>query len=410
MIKRVLTTSFYSIVSRFFITATNLFVVFYVSKYLGKMELGNYGIVFFFFILFSVLSSFSLSLFFGKEIAKYERGSREESEILNELILVTIIGILITLILPVIIFLFYKKISFSLIMLSAVAGYFLGIERNLGGILLGRERMPLEAITNFFSFSVIFSSMFFSTEYFNSINKIFFLKIFVLIAVVLLKLWFIRDHFKGLRINLKFRFFKEGKFYWFGGMSNVVLREVDILILSFFIDRSLLGAYFLALRIYFSFGVLSEVITYGLTPFISRTYSGKERRGFKEFNRGVMVIISTMALLSALILFFSREYIISLFAGNLVETSGKYLFYFSFLLFFRFFSFFTGMILTSTEFQKIKFYIISSSSLIMIVSDVMLAPIFQIKGIIFSRSLVEIGIFFAYAYFVRKIFKEYRSV
>ncbi|MEN8154962.1 MAG: MATE family efflux transporter [Acidobacteriota bacterium] len=406
MIRRVLTSSFHSIVSRFFVTATNLFVIYFISKNLGNTELGNYGIVFFFFIFFSS-SSFNQHFLFSKEIAKHKNGSDGESILLNEFITVSLTGIILAIFFPILISLFYKKISFTLLALSAAGGYLLGVERNLGGILLGKEKMPIESFANFVLFSIVTAPMVLHSRIFDSIEKIIILRIIALLIVVLIKIYFMRVNFRGSKITLKLRFFKEGKYYWFTGLSSIIMKEVDVLILSFFIDKSLLGAYFLALRIYFAFGILSEVIAYGLTPFISRTYNGKESRGFKEFNKKVMVVIFFMAALSSVVLFFGREFFVSLFSPDLIQQSGRYLFFFSFLVFFRFFSFFTGIILTSTEFQKIRFYIVSVSSLTMVTLDVILAPFYQIGGVIASRTIVELAMFLVLLYFVRKVFKNY---
>jgi len=408
MIRRIISTSFFSIVSRIFITATNLYIVYFVSRYLGTTALGTYGIVFFFFIFFSSISSFSLNIFFGKEIARYDKGSREESEILNEFVSAAIIGFLPAIILPIIISFFYNKISFSLLVISAVSGYFMGLERNIGGILLGKEKMQKESLANFLSFFIIVSPMVLSGGYFNSIDKIFYLRVFALLIIVLLKLWFIRDYFKGFVFSLKLRFFKEEKYYWFGGMSTVLLREVDVLILSFFIDRSLLGSYFLALRIYYAFGLIAEVVGTSLIPFISRSYKGKEKNGFKDFNKIILLFFFFFAFLFSILLLFSRSWIISSFFSDFLTSSAKYLYYLSFILFFRFFNYSTNVILTSADAQHIRFNIKLLATIIMIGLNIILGSLYGVEGIIATKLIVELFMFFILGYFVKKIITRYK--
>ncbi len=204
------------------------------------------------------------------------------------------------------------------------------------------------------------------------------------------------------------KFFREGKYYWFMGISNILIRQIDVFILSFFISRSLLGSYFLALRIYISFGIIGEVMTMALTPFISRTYRGKEKRSFLEFNRKLLEIFSIVALISAVLLFFSRSLIVSLFSSEYVVSASSYLLFLSFLIFFRFFSYFTGSILTSTEFQNKRFFIIVFSAILMIVLNLITAPLLGIKGVLLSRGIVEIFTFFGYGYFVKEVFRKYK--
>ena len=410
MIKRILSTSFHSITSRFFITATNFFIVFFISKNLVSTELGNYGIVFFFFIFFATTSSMSLYLFFGKEIVRYDKKTREEFNIMSEFVSVSLIGILITIILPVLFSLFYNKIDIYLLILSSVAGYFHGVERNLGGILLGKERMHLESFGSFISFILVVISMVMFGDYFHSIEMIFILRIFAFLIVILIKLWFLRDHFANLRLSLKLKLFKESKYYWFAGLSSVVLREIDILILSFFIDKSLLGGYFLALRIFYAFGILAEVVSSGLTPYISKFYINREEGSFEKFNKYMLMIFMFFAFVFSISLLLSRNFIVAAFSSEFLSDSGKYLFYLSFILFFRFFSFSTGIILISADAQKKRFNIVFTASLIMIVLNIILGSQFKVTGIIISRAATELYMFLAFGYFVKKIISKYNMV
>ncbi len=407
MIKRLLTTSFYSIISRFFITATNFFIVFFVSKNLGLNQLGSYGIVFFFFIFFAVVSNMSSSLFFGKEIARYEKNTREEMNIIGEFVSVSLIGILLALILPLIFSLFYNKIDFTLLIISSVAGYFHGVERNLGGILLGKERMHIESVGNFASFLFVVIPMVIFEGYFLTIKMIFFLRIFAFLVAIFIKFWFLRDHFINIRLSFKLRLFKELKYYWFLGMSGVILKEIDIFILSFFVDKSLLGAYFLALRIFYAFGILAEVVSSGLTPFISRSYADKDNGGFEKFNKYILSVFMFFAFVFSVSLLLSRNLIVEAFSPKYLSDAGIYLFYFSFILFFRIFSFSTGIILTSADAQKIRFKIMFIASLVLTFLNIILGSQFEIAGVIISRGIVELFVFISFGYFVKKISNRY---
>ncbi len=405
MIKSVLTTSFHSILSRFFITVTNFFVVFFVSKNFGMAQLGIYGIVFFFFILFTITSSMSLYLFFGKEIARKKKS--EEFTVINEFISISLFGILLTFILPLLFSLFYNKIDFPLLILSSAAGYFHGIERNLGGIVLGKERMHLESFSTFISFIIVVIPMVFLKNNFSSIEAIFILRIFSLFIGILIKLWFLRESFVNIKFNFKLKFLKESKYYLFLALSNIVLKEIDVLILSFFVDKSFLGAYFLALRIYYAFTILAEVVSSGLTPYISRFYMERKNGKFKKFNNSMLAVSVFFAFVFSISLFISRNLIVSIFSSGYIEGVGKYLFYFSFILFFRFISYSTGIILTSADAQKIRSNIIFIASLMLIVLVFILGSQFMIEGVILSKAITELFIFFSFWYFVKKITKSY---
>ncbi len=409
MLKRILNTSIYSVLSRGFITGTNLFIIYFISRNLNKEALGIYGIVFFFFQFFSAFSSMNLYLFFGKELA-YKRGDKnKESDIFNEFFSATVIGSLVSLPLLSAGLFLYNKINSELLFLSFFSGLLLGMEKNLGGMLLGKEKMNLEFISNFLSFIMIFISIILFPEKFYNIEQIFLLRILILIIIVGFKLFLLRDMIRLKTIKIKLKFFREGKFYWFSSLSNLTIRQIDVLVLSFFIGKVLLGDYFLAVRIYLAFGILAEVISYALTPFISRLFKGKEKKGFKEFSKQVLFIIVFLAFFSSVVLFFSRNLLLSVFnrAGN--GNSSIYLIYFSIFIFFRFITYFTGITLTSTGFQNIRFYINFLSSILIIILDVSLGYFWGVEGVIMARGIVELIMFIGSFYFFFKIIKNHED-
>jgi len=205
------------------------------------------------------------------------------------------------------------------------------------------------------------------------------------------------------------KMFREGKYYWFGALSNVFLREIDVLVLSFFIDKPALGTYFLALRIYFAFSILAEVISFAFTPFISRAYSGKETSSFEKLNRKLFLFFFVAGTVLGLSLIFSRNLILDLFSAGANRMSGRYLFFLSFLLVFRFFSYYTGAILSSTEFQRIRFNISFSASIMMIVLNIVLGSVFKVEGVLISRAVVELFIFIVFLHYVNKIVSRFRG-
>jgi len=406
MIKRILATSSYSFLSRFLITAINLFFVWFISKNLGAENLGVYGIVFFFYQFFASVSSFNLYKFFGKEIAGVTDDREKKNLFFNELFSVTIIGLIIGLIILVITILFYHRLSITLILYVFPAGILLGIERNLSGILLGMEKMKFEFYSNLVSFGIIIVVISAKGHLFFSIKNILILKIVSQLFAVGVKLIPFKNSFSSIRPKLKLNFFHEGKFFWFTGLSNLFLRQADIFILSFFIGKSLLGSYFLAIRIYYFFGLFAEILSFAMTPFISRTFLGKEKHEFKKFNMTLIKIFSVFALIFSLLLYLGRDFIVRIFSSNPGNTSS-YLSILSIFVFFTFLSYITGNILTSTKYQNIRFYISSSSSLLLIVLNLILAPIFSVNGAIIAKGTAEFIVFLAFGIYVLKIFKGY---
>lgn len=406
MFKRIINSSLYSLLSRIFVTSTNLFFIYFISKNMDKSYLGVYAILFFFYQLFGVLSSINLYQFFGKEFAAVRNDSGKIKNLFEEFTKSHIVGFIISLILLFIFLLLYRKISPTLLLLIFPSGILFGIERNLGGVLLGFEKMRAEFISNLLSFNVIIFSVLLKKDLFLTLKSLILLKIFSQLISIYVKLGPLKKDLVWSVKNLKFRFFIEGKFFWLSGMSAILLRQADIFILSFFIGKSLLGSYFLALRIYYFFGMVAEVFSFALTPFISATYSGKEKESFISFNKRLIKIFTLFAIISSLILLFTKDLLISILAKPDPAASG-YLLLFSGLVFFKFISHLTGNILTSIGSQSRKFYIGFSAMLLLISLNMILIPLTGINGALIARSVSEISIFVAFALYVKKIFKNY---
>ncbi len=113
------------------------------------------------------------------------------------------------------------------------------------------------------------------------------------------------------------------------------------------------------------------------------------------------------ALIFSVSLLLSRNLIVAAFSPEFLHDTGKYLFYFSFILIFRFFSFSTGIILTSADAQKTRFNIMFTASIIMIALDIILGSQLQVTGMIISRAVTEIFIFFIFGYYVNRIISRY---
>jgi O-antigen/teichoic acid export membrane protein len=409
MFKRIIKTSFFSLGSRGFLTLTNLIIMYAVSHRLGDHKLGVYSISAFLYYLFSFLTSMELTTYFGKEVAHLRDHLEELKKLYGEIAAVFILGLGFSLVLLAVLFLFYHQISGDILLIAALSGVIFGIEKNLSGVLLGKEKMHFEFIAQVTAFAMVAVPVFFAAHKLG-IAGIYFLRIAASVVTIVMRDRFVRiAGFLGKSVfRLKFHNRREIAFFSASGFAYFIQHHLDLFILSFLISKELEGAYFLALRIYLSFCLLAEMTSFALTPYISRIYRNKEKEGpgkaddFFGFYKKILTAGVLLGAVASVTLFLTRHWLVAFFTRENPEVAAGFLFYFSFFLFFRFVSYYTGNVLTATRFQDSRFYILISSAGLMILLEIVLGIFFSVWGIICTRAIVELFIFIAYLATVKK--------
>ena len=406
MIKRIVKTSFFSVGSRGFLTLTNLIIMYSVSHGLGEEKLGVYSISAFLYYLFSFLTSFELTTYFAKEVAHQRDRIIELKKRVGEISTTFILGIGFSFLVLIGLILFYDKITPSILLISTISGIIFGIEKNMSGVLLGEEKMQFEFISQAVAFVMVAIPVFAAVKKLDIIG-IYILRIGASILTIALRGHFarIKDYIEKKFIGIKHYNWKEIRFFSASGFSYFIQHHFDLFILSFLISKEQEGAYFLALRIYLAFCLLAEMTSFALTPYISRVYRNKESKefSFHDFYKKILLVGIFLGATASVILFFTRDFLVAFFTKENPELASGFLFYFSFFIFFRFVSYYTGNVLTATQYQNIRFYILFSSALLMIGLEISLGTLFSVKGIIYSRAVMELFIFTAYIIAIAKI-------
>ncbi|MFC2155733.1 MATE family efflux transporter [Acidobacteriota bacterium] len=412
MLKRIFSTSFFSIVSRFFSTGTSLLIIFFISKFMDTKSLGRYGIAFFFFQLFIVTSYLGLEVFLGKEVS-YRRGEPGMlRKLFNETLIATLFGSLLSFALMTMFYVFYRKIDLTLFTVVLFAGILYGLERNLGGFLLGKEKVHIDTFYMFLSLLLTAALILLYKDNLD-ITKIFLIRVFSLLAGVIGRFFaLVKDNedFSKQQDFPKWKFsrFKEIKFFWFFTIFTFLERQADIFMLSLFIDEQILGGYFLSLRIYLTVNLLIEVLAQALTPFISRVFRGKEAVDFKTFFKYLFIISLFTGIMLGLLLFFTRDLIIALFNKGLIPNSSSYLAILAFLVPFKVGSYILGSIMSSSQYQKARFYISLFTTLFFVISLTLFVNFYSALGAIYARAIFEVLVYLISLIFVYNFLKKKR--
>jgi O-antigen/teichoic acid export membrane protein len=400
MLKRIIKTSFYSVSSRGILTLINLMIMYFVSHRLGDEKLGIYSISVFLYYLFSFFTSFELTTYFGKEVAHQREQVGELKKLVGEISTTFIIGLGASVLILFFLLFFFHQVDTSILLISTAAGIVFGLEKNLSGILLGNEKMQFEFMSQVVAFVIVAVPVVLVVKRLDILG-IYCLRIAASIVTIVMRGYFadLKTYFAKTYIRFKYYHWREISFFSASGFSYFVQHHFDLFILSFLISKEVEGAYFVALRIYLAFCLLAEMTSFALTPYISRVYRNQESEDmpdFQRFYKKIVVVGIFLGAVASVVLFLTRHMLVNFFSKENPQLSADFLFYFSLFLFFRFVSYYTGNILSSTRHQDIRFYILISSALLMIGLEIVLGHLFSVMGIIYSRAVMELFVFIAY--------------
>jgi len=218
MIKRIIKTSFFSISSRGLLTLTNLIILYSVSHGLGEEKLGIYSISAFLYYLFSFLTSFELTTYFGKEVAHQRDHSEEFKKRLGEISTTFIIGLGLSVLLLICLLFFYDKIDPNILLIATASGIIFGIEKNLSGVLLGKEKMQFEFISQLVAFIMVAVPVFAAVKKLDIVG-VYVLRIFASVLTIAMRGYFVRVkyYFEKRYISIKHYNWKEIRFFSVSG-------------------------------------------------------------------------------------------------------------------------------------------------------------------------------------------------
>ena len=372
MIRRLFIATTFSGLSRFFSTGANMLFVWAVSRHLPAAELGIYGILFFFTTLFSGISPLGYPTFIAREVAH----RREQPELLQEIyreglsafIWGTSLSILVWLILAF----SYSKVPPLPLSLAVWCGVLWGAENLLTWALIGLEENAQNSVWNAVGFGIVAAGIFLPVPWPITLSSLFLLRLFSTLVGVLGRLGFLYIPGMIAAFRLRLDSFKETLFYWLIGWINLSSRQLDVLLLSFFLSDADLGAYFLSLRIFLTVGIVSEVVGVAVIPFASRIYKGRETRSFNWLFTVVLAGSFLGGVRIALGMFLTRGWLLGIFNDGLIPSASPLLAILVWAVPFNMANNLVSSLYNASVFQRERFFI---SLILFIVSTGFLIPL-----------------------------------
>lgn len=197
--------------------------------------------------------------------------------------------------------------------------------------------------------------------------------------------------FKELTVLLPF-----GLHFFLGGLYLMV----DTVILKIFVSNEKLAIYQAGLRILMASSMLLTIINSVFLPRLS-LLKIEDSEFFIETQRLNRIVFFIGAVISVFSLCFSEFIILTLFGPNFLPLQEIFI-YFILIIFLRYCTSVYGILLTISNKQKIRAWIVLVAFLFIIVGDYFLIPEYEIKGSILVLLFAHVFIFLTKTFYTYK--------
>ncbi len=357
MIRRIFQAAGYSGLGRFFSTLGNMLFVLAVSRNLDAAALGVYGLLFFFAQLFSGISPLGHPMYIAREVAHCRDEQGRLAVTLREGGSALLWGSGLSLLLWGVLLMAYGRLPADLLNLAVISGMLWGVEYLLVGILIGMERLAANALWHAVSLLLIVYCLFFQSIFPLTLQALFWIRIAATLVGLMGRLWAMAGLRRLISFSWRLSSYRESSFFWYSGWVFLASRQLDVLVISFFLPESVLGGYFLALRIYLSFGIVAEVLGVALIPFISRAYHDREERSLDWLFRMVMLGNFALGLPVAVAFYLGRSWLIAFFNPLLVADVVPLLACLALAIPFSLGNHLAGAFFSASDYQRERFFI-----------------------------------------------------
>ena len=181
--------------------------------------------------------------------------------------------------------------------------------------------------------------------------------------------------------------------------------NIDTIILKEFVTNSEIGLYQAGMRAMAAATIGLGILNSVLIPKLSSLVDGRKDQLIKLSTKFNLFALILGVLTAVIVNIFSNE-LIYLVYGEKFSTLSDYVIYFSIIIFFRYFSVVYGALLTISNKQKIRTYGVLFTLLFIIVGDLLVIPIYELHGALFTLIAAHIILAAIYFWFA---FKEYKT-
>lgn len=387
----------------FFKLLINVFVIFYIAKMVSISDFGS------FILAFIIASITTLFLDYGFNLKGLVLTSKKKEEINEELSLMIFSKIIITVIIIIFYFLFFMLSNYdattnkviAILALSAIPASFGNFYLNSFKII---NRFEKEAIG--YIIQGVFLLILLGINHFYGSENIIYYSITLLTARVIYMLYGFFVFRKGFLKRVTFDFrksiiaIKTATPFGVHLILGASIIYIDTFILSILSILENVGLYQAGMRIIMASMLIAVIISDAFIPEIAKIFENKSMAS-KKLSKLFEFILLFAGLTLSSIFFYKKTIILLLFSQDyLILESSIVLILFIILL--RYIGIVPGIILTSFGKQIIRARAVAISVISSIILNVILIPIYGIKGAFLASLIAHVILNIIYVYYAHK--------
>ena len=394
---------FFLSTSLFFKLLINVFVIFYIAKMVSISDFGSFSLA------FIIASITTLCLDYGFNLKGLVLTNKKKEEINDELSSMIFSKIIITVIIIVFYFLFFMLSKYdattnkviAILALSAIPASFGNFYLNSFKII---NRFEKEAIG--YIIQGVFLLILLGINHFYGSENIIYYSITLLTARVIYMLYGFFVFRKGFLKRVTFDFrksiiaIKTATPFGVHLILGASIIYIDTFILSILSILENVGLYQAGMRIIMASMIIAVIISDAFIPEIAKIFENKSIAS-KKLSKLFEFILLFAGLTLSSIFFYKKTIILLLFSQDYLILQS-YLVLILFIILLRYIGIVPGIILTSFGKQIIRARAVVISAISSIILNVILIPIYGIKGAFLASLIAHVILNIIYVYYAHK--------
>ena len=394
---------FFLSTSLFFKLLINVFVIFYIAKMVSISDFGSFSLA------FIIASITTLCLDYGFNLKGLVLTSKKKEEINEELSSMIFSKIIITVIIVFFYFLFFMLTNYdattnkviAILALSAIPASFGNFYLNSFKII---NRFEKEAIG--YIIQGVFLLILLGINHFYGSENIIYYSITLLTARVIYMLYGFFVFRKGFLKRVTFDFrksiiaIKTATPFGVHLILGASIIYIDTFILSILSILENVGLYQAGMRIIMASMIIAVIISDAFIPEIAKIFENKSIAS-KKLSKLFEFILLFAGLTLSSIFFYKKTIILLLFSQDYLILES-YIVLILFIILLRYIGIVPGIILTSFGKQIIRARAVVISAISSIILNVILIPIYGIKGAFLASLIAHIILNIIYVYYAHK--------
>ena len=394
---------FFLSTSLFFKLLINVFVIFYIAKMVSISDFGSFSLA------FIIASITKLCLDYGFNLKGLVLTSKKKEEINEELSSMIFSKIIITVIIVFFYFLFFMLSNYdattnkviAILALSAIPASFGNFYLNSFKII---NRFEKEAIG--YIIQGVFLLILLGINHFYGSENIIYYSITLLTARVIYMLYGFFVFRKGFLKRVTFDFrksitaIKTATPFGVHLILGASIIYIDTFILSILSILENVGLYQAGMRIIMASMIIAVIISDAFIPEIAKIFENKSIAS-KKLSKLFEFILLFAGLTLSSIFFYKKTIILLLFSQDYLILES-YIVLILFIILLRYIGIVPGIILTSFGKQIIRARAVVISAISSIILNVILIPIYGIKGAFLASLIAHFILNIIYVYYAHK--------